>query len=66
MKRMTLLTPGRPPFVQPLAAWLPHGSTLPSAQWQVRHRAVTWLLLFHAAVFGVASSVVDASRPPTC
>jgi diguanylate cyclase (GGDEF)-like protein len=24
-------------------------------QWRVRHRAVTWLLVFHAVVFGVAS-----------
>jgi diguanylate cyclase (GGDEF)-like protein len=43
--------------LQILGTWLPHGSTLPDAQWQVRHRAVTWLLLLHAAVFLVAGLV---------
>jgi diguanylate cyclase (GGDEF)-like protein len=38
-----------------LAIWLPHGQTLPETQWRVRHRAVTWLLLGHAAVIAVWS-----------
>jgi diguanylate cyclase (GGDEF)-like protein len=36
-----------------LATWLPRGQTLPVSHWQVRHRAVTWLLLAHAVVFAV-------------
>jgi diguanylate cyclase (GGDEF)-like protein len=45
-----------------LAVWLPRGSTLPEADWQVRHRAVTWLLLVHAAAFFVAGVVTQV--PP--
>jgi diguanylate cyclase (GGDEF)-like protein len=57
---MTLQTLGAHPFVRTLAAWFPHGATLPEPQWRVRHRAITWLLLVHAAVFLVASLVAHA------
>jgi diguanylate cyclase (GGDEF)-like protein len=53
---MTLLNTGAR-TLRSLGDWLPRGSTLPQAQWEVRHRAVTWLLLFHAVVFGVASLI---------
>jgi diguanylate cyclase (GGDEF)-like protein len=52
---MTLLNLGARTLFRSFGTWLPRGSTLPDAQWQVRHRAVTWLLVFHAAVFAVAS-----------
>ncbi|MCW2573361.1 MAG: Diguanylate kinase, partial [Frankiales bacterium] len=52
---MTLLKPGARTVLRTVGGWFPRGSTLPEAQWQVRHRAVTWLLLFHAVVFAVAS-----------
>jgi diguanylate cyclase (GGDEF)-like protein len=54
---MTLLTPGVRTSLGEIAAWFPRGSTLPEQQWRVRHRAVTFLLIFHAAVFAVASAV---------
>jgi diguanylate cyclase len=44
-----------------LLGWLPQGRTLPDASWQVRHRAVTWLLVGHAVVFAVYGLV---SRQP--
>src|SRR4051794_6492430 len=57
---MTCLAPvGRTLGV--LRAWLPHGSTLPEAQWRVRHRAVTWLLIVHAAVIAVWAIVGSKS-----
>jgi diguanylate cyclase (GGDEF)-like protein len=56
---MTLQTLGAR-TARTFSAWLPHGATLPYPQWQVRHRAITWLLLFHAAVFFVASLAIDA------
>jgi diguanylate cyclase (GGDEF)-like protein len=52
---MTLLTPASRTRLSAVGGWLPRGSTLPESQWQVRHRAVTWLLLFHAVVFAVFS-----------
>jgi diguanylate cyclase (GGDEF)-like protein len=52
---MTLLGTATGSLLRSAAAWFPRGSTLPEAHWQVRHRAVTWLLVFHAAVFAVAS-----------
>jgi diguanylate cyclase (GGDEF)-like protein len=52
---MTLLATAGRTVLGAIRAWFPRGSTLPEAQWQVRHRAVTWLLVFHAAVFAVAS-----------
>jgi diguanylate cyclase (GGDEF)-like protein len=36
-----------------LIDWLPQGRTLPEASWQVRHRAVTWLLVAHAVAFAI-------------
>ncbi len=53
---MTLRTNGAR-TLRTIGGWLPRGSTLPQAQWEVRHRAVTYLLLFHAVVFAVASLV---------
>jgi diguanylate cyclase (GGDEF)-like protein len=52
---MTLLTPGARSVLGSIGDWFPRGSTLPESEWRVRHRAVTWLLLFHAVVFAVAS-----------
>ncbi|MDX6199702.1 MAG: hypothetical protein QOJ79_2853 [Actinomycetota bacterium] len=52
---MTLQTHGAGTVLGSLGGWFPRGSTLPESQWRVRHRAVTWLLLFHAVVFAVAS-----------
>jgi diguanylate cyclase (GGDEF)-like protein len=53
---MTILTNGAR-IMRSLGDWFPRGSTLPQAPWEVRHRAVTWLLLFHAVIFGVASLI---------
>jgi hypothetical protein len=52
---MTLPSPRTRTLLHTIGAWFPRGSTLPEVQWRVRHRAVTWLLVFHAVVFGVAS-----------
>src|SRR5690349_21742326 len=57
---MTILTNGAQ-ALRSLGGWFPRGSTLPQAQWEVRHRAVTWLLLFHAVVFAVASLLKGVS-----
>ena len=57
---MTILTHGAQ-ALRSLGGWFPRGSTLPQAQWEVRHRAVTWLLLFHAVVFAVASLLKGVS-----
>ena len=51
-----------------LTDWLPQGRTLPAASWEVRHRAVTWLLVAHAVVFaiyGFASGQAVASTLST-
>ena len=38
-----------------LRAWLPHGETLPSAQWEARHRGMVMLLWAHVAALPVLS-----------
>jgi diguanylate cyclase (GGDEF)-like protein len=38
-------------------SWLPRGQTLPEASWQVRHLAVTWLLVAHAVVIGLYAAL---------
>jgi PAS domain S-box-containing protein len=38
---------------------LPHGRTLPEAQWQSRHRALRWLLWAHVAAMPVISLLYD-------
>ncbi len=48
-----------------LTDWLPQGRTLPEASWEVRHRAVTWLLIAHAAVFAIYGFVSDQSVAAT-
>jgi diguanylate cyclase (GGDEF)-like protein len=50
-----------PSWRRTLHEWLPTGRTLPSASWQVRHRAVVVLLLAHAAVLGLVSALVQRS-----
>src|SRR5689334_9509602 len=52
---MTLRTDDVSAVLRSAGAWFPRGATLPEAQWRVRHRAVTWLLVFHAAAFAVTS-----------
>jgi diguanylate cyclase (GGDEF)-like protein len=56
-KTMTLLTPGARNVLSSVADWFPRGSTLPESEWRVRHRAVVYLLLFHAVVFAVGSLI---------
>jgi diguanylate cyclase (GGDEF)-like protein len=48
-----------------LVDWLPQGRTLPEASWQVRHRAVTWLLVAHAFVFAIYGLASDESTAGT-
>jgi PAS domain S-box-containing protein len=45
--------------VRHLGAALPHGRTLPERQWQVRHRALLWLLWAHVAVIPIVSLLYD-------
>ncbi|MDT7537709.1 MAG: diguanylate cyclase, partial [Actinomycetota bacterium] len=54
---MTLQTLGARTVLRSLGDWFPRGSTLPESEWRVRHRAVIYLLLFHAAVFAVGSLI---------
>src|SRR4051794_13465291 len=49
------------PLISLVGRWLPHGQSLPDDAWRVRHRAVTVLLMAHAAAIVVIG--VLAGRP---
>ena len=42
-----------------VGAALPHGRTLPEAQWESRHRALRWLLWAHVAAIPVIALLLD-------
>jgi PAS domain S-box-containing protein len=44
-----------------VGAALPHGRTLPEAQWESRHRALRWLLWAHVAAIPVIALLYDES-----
>src|SRR4051812_36736672 len=45
--------------VRHLGAALPHGRTLPEAEWRARHRVLLWLLWAHAVAMPVVSLMFD-------
>ena len=64
-QKVRITSPAAAAHLRALIDWLPQGRTLPESSWQVRHRAVTWLLVAHAVVFAVYGLVSDEPTPAT-